>query len=105
MNEQLYRCRDCANSFPEDEVDILRSSPVDKGYLACLPCIQTARERYKRQPDHGWMEDRFRAAEYRAQDFEQDHGLHTDTHERLPVAQTIWQWFASEFAYFFLSYD
>ena len=82
MNEQLYRCRDCANSFPEDEVDILRSSPVDKGYLACLPCIQTARERYKRQPDHG---------------------LHTDTHERLPVAQTIWQWFASEFSYFFLS--
>ena len=88
---QKYRCHDCSRSFPEDEVDILRHSPIDKGYLACMSCIEAYREsqrQYERDLPRlewendrlveigqeiigpGWMKTRMREAEYKAQDWE-----------------------------------
>lgn len=47
--DQPFRCQDCGNFFEEDEVDILRRSPVDRGYLACFECIASYREKMRQE--------------------------------------------------------
>lgn len=47
--DQPFRCQDCGHFFEEDEVDILRRSPVDRGYLACFECIASYREKMRQE--------------------------------------------------------
>jgi hypothetical protein len=83
---QTYRCNDCGGlDFTEDEVDILRHSPVDKGYLACKDCIQSYRDKQKPVNDTAWMKEAFHQAEYKAQDFDREHRINRHAPRTEPV--------------------